>query len=169
MTETKRPLPPQPRQQQSPPGHTDLMDPRPDHGEESYKGSGRLTDKVAIITGADSGIGRAVAIAFAREGADVVISYLDEEDDARDTAEWVEKAGRRVLLIPGDITSEAHCRAIVDKTVETFGRVDILRQQCCLPAHLWCDRRDQLGGIGRRPSKPISMRPSSWPGPPFRT
>lgn len=126
MTETRRPLPPQPRQQQSPPGRTDLMDPRPDHGEESYEGSGRLTDKVAIITGADSGIGRAVAIAFAREGADVVMSYLDEEDDARDTAEWVEKAGRRVLLIPGDITSEAHCRAIVDKTVETFGRVDIL-------------------------------------------
>lgn len=126
MTETKRPLPPQPRQQQSPPGHTDLMDPRPDHGEESYKGSGRLTDKVAIITGADSGIGRAVAIAFAREGADVVISYLDEDDDARDTAEWIEKAGRRVLLVPGDITSEAHCRAIVDKTVEAFGRVDIL-------------------------------------------
>ncbi|MFN7010245.1 MAG: SDR family oxidoreductase [Allorhizobium sp.] len=126
MTGTNRPLPPQPHQQQSPPGRTDLMDPRPDHGEEGYEGSGRLKDKVAIITGSDSGIGRAVAIAFAREGADVVISYLEEEDDARETADWVEKAGRRSLLMPGDITSEAHCRAIIDKTVETFGRVDIL-------------------------------------------
>lgn len=126
MTGTNRPLPPQPHQQQSPPGRTDLMDPRPDHGEEGYEGSGRLKDKVAIITGSDSGIGRAVAIAFAREGADVVISYLEEQDDARETADWVEKAGRRSLLMPGDITSEAHCRAIIDKTVETFGRVDIL-------------------------------------------
>src|SRR5687768_15809214 len=77
---------PQPRQQQSPPGHTAEMDPRPDHGEESYRGSGRLTGKAAVITGADSGIGRAVAIAYAREGADVLISYLNEDDDARDTA-----------------------------------------------------------------------------------
>jgi NAD(P)-dependent dehydrogenase (short-subunit alcohol dehydrogenase family) len=116
----------QPPQQQNPPGHTDEMDPRPDHGENSYRGSGRLTGKAAIITGADSGIGRAVAIAFAREGADVVISYLDEDDDARETAKWVEDAGRRAVVLPGDLTDPAHCRRIVDRTVEEFGRVDVL-------------------------------------------
>ena len=116
----------QPPQQQNPPGHTDEMDPRPDHGENSYRGSGRLTGKAAIITGADSGIGRAVAIAFAREGADVVISYLDEDDDARETAKWVEDAGRRAVVVPGDLTDPAHCRRIVDRTVEEFGRVDVL-------------------------------------------
>jgi NAD(P)-dependent dehydrogenase (short-subunit alcohol dehydrogenase family) len=116
----------QPPQQQNPPGHTDEMDPRPDHGENSYRGSGRLTGKAALITGADSGIGRAVAIAFAREGADVVISYLDEDDDARETAKWVEDAGRRAVVLPGDLTDPAHCRRIVDRTVEEFGRVDVL-------------------------------------------
>src|SRR5687768_16260161 len=102
------------------------MDDKPDHGENSYRGSGRLTGKAAIITGADSGIGRAVAIAFAREGADVVISYLDEDDDARETAKWVEDAGRRAVVLPGDLTDPAHCRRIVDRTVEEFGRVDVL-------------------------------------------
>ena len=117
---------PQPRQQQSPPGHTAEMDPRPDHGEESYRGTGRLTGKAAVITGADSGIGRAVAIAYAREGADVLISYLDEDDDARDTAKWVEQAGRRAVVVPGDLTDPAHCRAVVDRAVQQFGRIDIL-------------------------------------------
>jgi len=102
------------------------MTPKPDHGEESYTGSGKMTGKAAIITGADSGIGRAVAIAFAREGADVLISYLSEDDDARETAAWVEKAGRKAVLVPGDVSDPAHCRSIVGKAVEEFGRVDVL-------------------------------------------
>lgn len=102
------------------------MDPAPDHGEQSYRGSGRLQDKVAVITGGDSGIGRAVAIAYAREGADVVISYLQEDDDAAVTASWVEQAGRQVLTIAGDVADPAHCRDIIARTVEAFGRVDIL-------------------------------------------
>ena len=102
------------------------MDPRPDHGEESYRGSGRLTGKAAVITGADSGIGRAVAIAYAREGADVLISYLNEDDDARDTAKWVEQAGRRAVVVAGDLTDPAHCRAVVDRAVQEFGRIDVL-------------------------------------------
>jgi NAD(P)-dependent dehydrogenase (short-subunit alcohol dehydrogenase family) len=116
----------QPRQQQSPPGHTAEMEPRPDHGEQSYRGSGRLAGKAAVITGADSGIGRAVAIAYAREGADVLISYLSEDDDARETAKWVEQAGRRAVLVPGDLTDPAHCRSVVDRAVQEFGRVDVL-------------------------------------------
>lgn len=118
--------PPLPEQQQSVPGSTEEMTPRPDHGEESYKGSGRLRNKKAVITGGDSGIGRAVAIAFAREGADVLISYLNEEEDAQETARWVEKEGRKAVLVPGDIQDPAHCREIIDKAVEEFGRVDIL-------------------------------------------
>ena len=97
-----------------------------DHGENSYKGSGRLKDRVALITGGDSGIGRAVALAFAREGADVVISYLDEHDDAKETSRWVEHAGRRALTIPGDISSEQHCNEIVERAYKEFGKVDIL-------------------------------------------
>lgn len=120
----KPPFPEQPQNEQ--PGQTRPMDPQPDHGEKTYKGSGKLTGKIALITGADSGIGRAVAIAFAREGADVAISYLSEDEDAKETAQWVEDAGRKSLLLPGDITDPAHCRALVAKTVETFGRVDIL-------------------------------------------
>ena len=116
----------QPRQQQEPPGRTDAMDPRPDHGEQSYRGSGRLAGKAAVITGADSGIGRAVAIAFAREGADVLISYLSEDDDARDTAKWVEDAGRRAVLVPGDLVDPAHCRSVIDRAVQEFGRIDVL-------------------------------------------
>ena len=120
----KPPFPEQPQNQQ--PGQTRPMDPQPDHGEMTYKGSGKLAGKIALITGADSGIGRAVAIAFAREGADVAISYLSEDEDAKETARWVEQAGRKSLLLPGDITDHAHCRALVAKTVETFGRVDVL-------------------------------------------
>src|ERR671938_469305 len=103
------------------------MTPAPDHGEHSYKGSGKLQGRAAIITGGDSGIGRAVAIAFAREGADVLLAYLpEEEDDARDTARWVEAAGRRVVLVPGDIADRRHCQGIVERAVAEFGRLDIL-------------------------------------------
>jgi NAD(P)-dependent dehydrogenase (short-subunit alcohol dehydrogenase family) len=116
----------QPAQQQQPPGHTGEMHPQPDHGEQSYRGSGRLAGKAAVITGADSGIGRAVAIAFAREGADVLISYLDEHDDARETQKWVEQAGRKAVLVPGDVSSPAHCRSIIDTAVSELGRLDVL-------------------------------------------
>jgi NAD(P)-dependent dehydrogenase (short-subunit alcohol dehydrogenase family) len=106
---------------------TDNMGDEPDHGEDTYRGTGRLADKVAIVTGGDSGIGRAVALAFAREGADVVLSYLEaEEDDARQTAELVEAAGRRAVRVPGDLTSEDVCRELVDRTVSELGRIDVL-------------------------------------------
>jgi NAD(P)-dependent dehydrogenase (short-subunit alcohol dehydrogenase family) len=109
------------------PGSTDAMPDRPDHGEESYRGAGRLTGRKAIITGGDSGIGRAVAIAYAREGADVLLSYLPEEEkDAQETVAYVEKAGRRAVTVPGDIRDEAHCAAIVDRAVAELGGVDIL-------------------------------------------
>jgi NAD(P)-dependent dehydrogenase (short-subunit alcohol dehydrogenase family) len=113
--------------QQRPPGSTAAMYRRPDHGEDSYRGSGRLTGKKAVITGGDSGIGRAVAIAFAREGADVLIAYLPaEEEDARETAQLVEKAGRKAVTVPGDIRDEAHCAAIIDSAVSELGGLDIL-------------------------------------------
>jgi NAD(P)-dependent dehydrogenase (short-subunit alcohol dehydrogenase family) len=113
------------------PGSTESVTPQmgdePDHGESSYVGSGRLLDRVAVITGGDSGIGRAVAIAFAREGADVVLAYLEgEEKDGRRTAELVEQAGRRAVTVPGDLTSEAACQELVDRTVSEFGRIDLL-------------------------------------------
>ncbi len=115
-----------PAQQQSPPGETSQMTPAPDHGEQSYRGSGKLKGRVALITGGDSGIGRAVAIAFAREGADVLISYLSEHKDAEETARLVEDAGRKAVLAPGDIGDPAHCKALVDRTMEAFGRLDVL-------------------------------------------
>ena len=118
--------PPQPKQQQEMPGETEAMTPAPDHGETTYKGHGRLTGRAAIITGGDSGIGRAVAIAYAREGADVLISYLSEESDARETARWVEEAGRNAVLLPGDIGDEAHCLTLVERAMTEFGRLDIL-------------------------------------------
>ena len=120
------PQPPFDTPRQEIPGTTEKMNPRPDHGEDSYRGSGRLAGMKAVITGGDSGIGRAVAIAYAREGADVLISYLNEEADARDTADWVEKAGRKAVLVPGDIQSADHCRAIIQRAVDEFGRIDIL-------------------------------------------
>ena len=126
MTTSKRPTPPQPEQHQAPPGFTDRMDPKPDHGEHSYRGNDQLKGKVALITGGDSGIGKAVAIAFAREGADVLISYLNEDEDARDTVKWVEDAGKRAIAIAGDIKSEDHCRALVKRAIEEFGRLDLL-------------------------------------------
>lgn len=123
---TFHPKPPFPEQQQQVPGQTEQMDPRPDHGEDSYVGHGRLKDRKAIVTGGDSGIGRAVALAFAREGADVLISYLNEDDDAAETRRLVEDAGRKAVLVPGDISDPAHARAVVAKAVEAFGRVDVL-------------------------------------------
>jgi NAD(P)-dependent dehydrogenase (short-subunit alcohol dehydrogenase family) len=116
----------QPEQQQDVPGVLGKMDPKPDHGEESYTGSGKLAGKAAVITGGDSGIGRAVAIAFAREGADVLISYLNEHEDARDTAKYVEEAGRRCVLVAGDLADRAHAKTIIPKAVEEFGKVDVL-------------------------------------------
>jgi NAD(P)-dependent dehydrogenase (short-subunit alcohol dehydrogenase family) len=120
------PKPPFSTPPQDPPGYTDKMVPIPDHGEKSYKGSGRLSGKRAIITGGDSGIGRAVAIAYAREGADVLISYLSEDRDAEATAALVKDAGRKAVLVPGDIQKSQHCRAIIDKAVAELGGVDIL-------------------------------------------
>jgi len=113
-------------QQQSVPGSTEQMSPRPDHGERSYRGSGRLNGKIAVITGADSGIGRAVAIAYAREGADVVISYLNEHEDAKETQAWVEEAGRRAVLVAGDLAEPQTCRDVIATAVEEFGRIDVL-------------------------------------------
>ena len=115
-----------PPQQQRAPGSEGPMSPRPDHGERSYRGHGRLTDRVAIVTGADSGIGRAVALAFAREGAHVAIAYLDEHEDAEETARLVEDAGRKALLLAGDLAEEAQCARVVRETVERFGRLDVL-------------------------------------------
>lgn len=115
-----------PPQQQEWPGRTDSMNPVPDHGEESYVGSAKLVDKVALVTGGDSGIGRAVAIAFAREGADVAIAYLDEHDDAQVSASHVQNAGRRAVLLPGDVRSIAHCQELVRRTIDELGKLDIL-------------------------------------------
>jgi NAD(P)-dependent dehydrogenase (short-subunit alcohol dehydrogenase family) len=118
--------PPYPSQQQQPPGSEAGMEPQADHGEMSYVGHGRLRDRVALITGADSGIGRAVALACAREGADVLISYLDEDEDARESARLVEAAGRRAVVASGDIGSERHCEGLVRRCVDELGRLDIL-------------------------------------------
>jgi NAD(P)-dependent dehydrogenase (short-subunit alcohol dehydrogenase family) len=112
--------------QQQPPGTLAAMNRKPDHGEDSYRGSGRLAGKRTVITGADSGIGRAAAIAFAREGADVLISYLSEDDDARETAELVEKAGRKAVLHRADLSDPAQCRDVVDAAVSAFGGIDVL-------------------------------------------
>jgi NAD(P)-dependent dehydrogenase (short-subunit alcohol dehydrogenase family) len=108
------------------PGLESDMQVEPDFGESTYRGSGRLEGKRALITGGDSGIGRAVALAFAREGADVMISYLNEHDDAKDTARYVEEAGRKCILVPGDISDRAHCKTIIPKAIEAFGKVDVL-------------------------------------------
>lgn len=115
-----------PEQQQSPPGVQSQMQPVPDCGETSYQGAGRLAGKRAVVTGGDSGIGRAVAIAFAREGADVLIAYLDEDEDARDTARYVEEAGRKCVLVRGDLSDPKHCREVIDRAVGEFGGIDVL-------------------------------------------
>ncbi|GAB3614747.1 Rossmann-fold NAD(P)-binding domain-containing protein [Humibacter ginsengisoli] len=116
----------QPQQQQNPPGTEEELQPKADHGEQSYRGSGRLEGKAAVITGADSGIGKAVAIAFAREGADVAFGYLEEDEDARDTEHWITEAGRRCVALRGDISDPAECRRLVDAAVKEFGKVDVV-------------------------------------------
>jgi NAD(P)-dependent dehydrogenase (short-subunit alcohol dehydrogenase family) len=118
--------PPYPTQRQPMPGSTAKMNPRPDHGETSYKGSGKLAGKKAIITGGDSGIGRAVAIAYAREGADILIAYLDEHDDAHEVKALIEQEGRKAVLFAGDLRSPKHCRFVVEHAVEVLGGIDIL-------------------------------------------
>jgi NAD(P)-dependent dehydrogenase (short-subunit alcohol dehydrogenase family) len=125
---TQYPEPPFPKQQQEPPGTEAELEPKADHGEETYRGAGRLADRVALITGGDSGIGKAVAIAFAREGADVVISHLGgvEEADAADTIRWVEKAGRKGISIAGDIQDPDLCRTLIERTIDELGNIDIL-------------------------------------------
>jgi hypothetical protein len=115
------PKPPYPSQKQPMPGATAKMDPRPDHGESSYKGSGRLKGMKAVITGGDSGIGRAVAIAYAKEGADVLIAYLSENDDAKEVKDLIEKEGRKAVLVSGDIQNPDHCRAVIKKAVDELG------------------------------------------------
>ncbi|SDO97531.1 hypothetical protein SAMN04487848_2793 [Microbacterium sp. ru370.1] len=116
----------QPAQQQSVPGTDRAMDPKPDYGEQTYRGSGRLEGKVALITGGDSGIGKAVALAYAREGADVAIAYLNEHEDAEEARRFVEDAGRRAVLLPGDVSDPQHCRDLVARTVEQLGKLDVL-------------------------------------------
>ena len=123
---TQGPQPPFPEQRQEPPGTEAEMTPQADHGQDSYRGFDRLRDRVALITGADSGIGRAVAIAFAREGADVLVSYLNEDDDAQETVRLITDAGRRAVAVAGDIGDEAHCQALVERALQEFGRMDIL-------------------------------------------
>ncbi len=115
-----------PAQQQQPPGQASQLGPRPDHRKGSYQGSGRLAGKAAVVAGADSGIGRAVAIAYAREGANVLIAYASDHEDAQETAAWIERAGRKAVLVPGDLASAAHCRNVIDAAVVEFGRVDVL-------------------------------------------
>jgi len=120
------PKPPYPAQRQPMPGTTANMDPRPDHGETSYKGSERLKGLKAVITGGDSGIGRAVAIAYAREGADVLIAYLNEDDDAAEVKALIEKEGRKALLVAGDLQNPDHCRSVIQRAVDELGGIDIL-------------------------------------------
>jgi hypothetical protein len=115
------------KQTQSEPGLAKDMDPKPDHGEESYKGSDRLKGRKALVTGADSGIGRATAIAFAREGADIMMSYLpEEEEDAKEVVKLIEDSGQKVSVMPGDIADEDFCKQLIDKTVSELGGIDIL-------------------------------------------
>ena len=120
------PRPPFPEQEQAPPGHEGAMEPEPDFGEHSYRGHGRLKDRVALVTGGDSGIGRAVALAFAREGADVAIQYLSEHEDAERTCRLVEEAGRKSLRVAADLDTDAACREVVERAVRQFGRLDVL-------------------------------------------
>jgi len=123
---TQYPTPPFQQQHIDPPGLESQMNPKPDYGEQSYRGSNRLSGKVALITGADSGIGRAVALAFAREGADLLLSYLDEGEDAQETLRVVRAAGRKAVAVAGDISQEAHCQQLVQRTIQEFGTLDIL-------------------------------------------
>ena len=132
----KYPEPPQPKQHLAKPGLESELEPRPKFLAPEYRGSGKLEDKVAIITGGDSGIGRAVAVLFAREGADVAIVYLSEDEDAEETRQAVESEGRRAILIPGDVTDSAFCEVAVETTVREFGRLDILVNNAAYQEHL---------------------------------
>src|SRR5262249_39654368 len=123
---TDKPKPSFPKQKQPMPGLTASMQPVPDHGEKTYKGSGRLAGKKAVITGGDSGIGRAVAIAYAPEGGDVLISLRSNEEAAVESKKWLEQAARKALLFRGDLQTPSHCRAIIDKALSTLGSIDIL-------------------------------------------
>ena len=159
------PQPPFTPQTQPFPGSSAAMVPAPDHGEGSYRGSGRLTGRRALITGGDSGIGRAVAIAYAREGADIALSYLPEEQaDAETTAEWVRQAGQQVLLLPGDLEPAQQCRDIVTATVEAFGGIDILVNNAPSPKDAPRSRRwTTHSGNGR--SRSTSTASSTPPRP----
>src|SRR5947209_5299370 len=117
------PKSPMPEQQQEHPGTDAALEPKADHGEQTYRGTGRLTGKAALITGADSGIGRAIALAFAREGADVLIAYLNEDQDAQETARVVKEAGRKAITVPGDISDEQHCQQLVQRAIQDFGKL----------------------------------------------
>jgi NAD(P)-dependent dehydrogenase (short-subunit alcohol dehydrogenase family) len=134
--EREYPEPPLPRQHLSKPGLESELEPRPEYLAPAYRGSGKLEDKVAIITGGDSGIGRAVAVLFAREGADVAIVYLSEHEDARETMRAVEREGRRAILIPGDVTDSSFCEEAVETTVGEFGQLDILVNNAAFQEHL---------------------------------
>jgi NAD(P)-dependent dehydrogenase (short-subunit alcohol dehydrogenase family) len=123
---TQYPKPPFSTRHIDPPGIESQMDPTPDYGEQSYRGSNRLIGRAALITGADSGIGRAVALAFAREGADVLISYLDEGEDAQETLRVVREAGHKAVAVAGDISQEGHCQQLVQRALQEFGKLDIL-------------------------------------------
>ena len=118
--------PPFPKQEQESPGSEREMSPRPDYGRETYKGFGRLRDRIAVVTGGDSGIGRAVALAYAREGADVAIVYLSEDRDADETVQAVEESGRKALKVRADLSRDAECKRAVDEVVQRFGRIDVL-------------------------------------------
>lgn len=142
------------------PGRTGEMPDKPDHGEDSYRGAGRLEGMRALITGGDSGIGRAVAIAFAREGADVAISYLDEEEDAGETARLVEEAGRRCLLIPGDISEADHCRSVVAQVVEAFGGIDVLVNNAAHQAFI--DELDEINDEEFEKTFRVNMFATFW-------
>ena len=133
----------------------------PDCGEQSYVGPGKLAGKVAIITGGDSGIGRAVAIAYAREGADVVISYLSEHEDAEEAAAWVRQAGRRAVTVAGDVSDAAHCRDIVERAIEELGRIDVLVNNAAFQMNHRTSRRSPTRSGSTR-SPPTSRRCSTW-------
>jgi len=124
--DANQPKPPFPDRPQPAPGQETRMQTKPDHGEETYRGLGRMSGRAALVTGADSGIGRAVALAFAREGADVAIAYLNEHEDARETERLVREAGRKALLVAGDLGDPAHCAEVVRRTAQAFGKIDIV-------------------------------------------
>ena len=149
------PKPPFPEQQQPVPGSSAAMDPKPDYGEKSYRGSGLLRDKKVLITGGDLGIGRAVALAFAREGAYFLVSYLNEDEDARETKRLVEEAGRQCLLMPGDIADAGHCRKLVRKAADAFGRIDVLVNNAAHQMTFEAPEEISDGGSGIAPSRSI--------------